>query len=114
MEMCHNYYKKEKSNWQLFIWFEDDAWLHLEIIFCQEQCRHNIQMCFHILYIQSLIPDIKPSLDQEEVVDLHPEEPALSGAEDEDHEDSDQNLQIRRTVTQVILQPIPSINQMNY
>lgn len=34
-------------------------------------------------------------------MDLHPEEAALSGAEDEEQEHSDQDLQIRRTVTQV-------------
>lgn len=34
-------------------------------------------------------------------MDLHPEEVVLSGAEDEDRERSDQDLQIRRTVTQV-------------
>ncbi|XP_047446406.1 apoptotic chromatin condensation inducer in the nucleus isoform X2 [Mugil cephalus] len=52
--------------------------------------------------LKSLIPDIKPSLGQEAVVDLHPEEAVLSGAEDEDRERSDQELQIRRTVTQVV------------
>lgn len=50
---------------------------------------------------QSLIPDIRPSLGQDAVVDLHPEEAVLSGAEDEERERSDQDLQIRRTVTQV-------------
>lgn len=39
-------------------------------------------------------------------MDLHPEEAALSGAEDEEQEHSDQDLQIRRTVTQV-LAPAP-------
>lgn len=34
-------------------------------------------------------------------MDLHPDEAVLSGAEDEDRERSDQDLQIRRTVTQV-------------
>ncbi|XP_073347443.1 uncharacterized protein acin1a [Pagrus major] len=51
--------------------------------------------------LKSLIPDIRP-LGQEAVVDLHPEEAVLSGAEDEDRERSDQDLQIRRTVTQVV------------
>lgn len=37
-------------------------------------------------------------------MDLHPEEAVLSGAEDEEREHSDQDLQIRRTVTQVGLQ----------
>ncbi len=37
-------------------------------------------------------------------MDLHPEEAVLSGAEDEERERSDQDLQIRRTVTQVGLQ----------
>jgi len=50
---------------------------------------------------QSLIPDIGPCLGQEADVDLHPEEAVLSGAEDEERERSDQDLQIRRTVTQV-------------
>uniref|UniRef100_A0A096MF07 SAP domain-containing protein n=1 Tax=Poecilia formosa TaxID=48698 RepID=A0A096MF07_POEFO len=52
--------------------------------------------------LKSLIPDIRPPVGQEAVVDLHPEEAALSGAEDEDRERSDQDLQIRRTVTQVV------------
>lgn len=56
-----------------------------------------------VLRPQSLIPDIRP-LGQEAVVDLHPEEAVLSGAEDEDRERSDQDLQIRRTVTQVGIQ----------
>ncbi|CAG5897136.1 unnamed protein product [Menidia menidia] len=51
--------------------------------------------------LKSLIPDIRPSLAQDAVVDLHPEETPLSEAEDEDRERSDQDLQIRRTVTQV-------------
>lgn len=37
-------------------------------------------------------------------MDLHPEEAVLSGAEEEEREHSDQDLQIRRTVTQVGLQ----------
>ncbi|XP_041848007.1 apoptotic chromatin condensation inducer in the nucleus [Melanotaenia boesemani] len=52
--------------------------------------------------LKSLIPDIKPCLGQEAVVDLHPEETALSDAENEDQEHIDQDLQIRRTVTQVV------------
>ncbi|XP_061588759.1 apoptotic chromatin condensation inducer in the nucleus isoform X2 [Cololabis saira] len=52
--------------------------------------------------LKSLIPDIRPCLGQEAVVDLHPEEAAISGTEDEDTERSDQDLQIRRTVTQVV------------
>nr|XP_046263284.1 apoptotic chromatin condensation inducer in the nucleus isoform X2 [Scatophagus argus] len=52
--------------------------------------------------LKSLIPDIRPCLGQEAVVDLHPEEAVLSGAEDEEREHSDQDLQIRRTVTQVV------------
>lgn len=40
-------------------------------------------------------------------MDLHPEEAVLSGAEDEEQEHSDPDLQIRRTVTQVdFLNPI--------
>lgn len=54
---------------------------------------------------QSLIPDIRPPLGQDAVVDLHPEEAVLSGAEDEERERSDQDLQIRRTVTQVCVKP---------
>lgn len=57
-----------------------------------------------VLCPQSLIPDIRQCLGQEAVVDLHPEEAVLSGAEDEERERSDQDLQIRRTVTQVGLQ----------
>ncbi|XP_040910471.1 apoptotic chromatin condensation inducer in the nucleus [Toxotes jaculatrix] len=52
--------------------------------------------------LKSLIPDIRPCLGQEAVVDLHPEEAVLSGVEDEERERSDQDLQIRRTVTQVV------------
>ncbi|XP_044223833.1 apoptotic chromatin condensation inducer in the nucleus isoform X1 [Thunnus albacares] len=52
--------------------------------------------------LKSLIPDIRPCIGQEAVVDLHPEEAVLSGAEDEERERSDQDLQIRRTVTQVV------------
>ncbi|XP_010782393.1 apoptotic chromatin condensation inducer in the nucleus [Notothenia coriiceps] len=52
--------------------------------------------------LKSLIPDIRPCLGQEAIVDLHPEEAALSGAEEEERERSDQDLQIRRTVTQVV------------
>ncbi|KAL6104701.1 acin1 [Pungitius sinensis] len=52
--------------------------------------------------LKSLIPDIRPSLGQEAVVDLHPEQAVLSGPEDEEREQSDQDLQIRRTVTQVV------------
>ncbi|KAM6920278.1 uncharacterized protein acin1a isoform 1-T1 [Lycodopsis pacificus] len=52
--------------------------------------------------LKSLIPDIRPCLGKEAVVDLHPEEAVLSGAEDEERERSDQDLQIRRTVTQVV------------
>lgn len=69
------------------------------------QCRAAlciISVC--ALCLQSLIPDIRPSLGQEAIVDLHPEEAVLSGIEDEERERSDQDLQIRRTVTQVDLQ----------
>ncbi|XP_029970219.1 apoptotic chromatin condensation inducer in the nucleus [Salarias fasciatus] len=52
--------------------------------------------------LKSLIPDIKPCLGQDAVVDLHPEEVVLSGTEDEEREHSNQDLQIRRTVTQVV------------
>lgn len=50
---------------------------------------------------QSLIPDVRPGVGQDAVLDLHPEEVVLSGAEEEDQEPSEQDLQIRRTVTQV-------------
>lgn len=43
-------------------------------------------------------------------MDLHPEEAVLSEAEDEERERSDQDLQIRRTVTQVPL-PAPHLNR---
>lgn len=52
--------------------------------------------------LQSLIPDIK--LNQEAVVELHPEELQLSGDEesqDAGRDDQDKGLKIRRTVTQV-------------
>ena len=52
-------------------------------------------------YSQSLIPDIRSCQGQEAVVDLHPEEAVLSGTEDDERERPDQDLQIRRTVTQV-------------
>lgn len=51
---------------------------------------------------QSLIPDIK--VNQEAVVELHPEELQLSGDEeslDASRGDQDKGLKIRRTVTQV-------------
>ncbi|XP_074555237.1 apoptotic chromatin condensation inducer 1b isoform X2 [Halichoeres trimaculatus] len=53
--------------------------------------------------LKSLIPDIK--INQEAVVDLHPEELQLSGDEenlDNSRGDQDQGLKIRRTVTQVV------------
>ncbi|XP_061791768.1 uncharacterized protein acin1a [Nerophis lumbriciformis] len=59
--------------------------------------------------LKSLIPDIKPCTGQDAVVDLYPEEVVLSGAEEEDPERSEQDLQIRRTVTQVV----PSDSQEN-
>lgn len=52
--------------------------------------------------LQSLIPDIK--VNQEAVVELHPEELQLSGDEeslDTTRGDQDKGLKIRRTVTQV-------------
>lgn len=62
-------------------------------------------LIFQFLSPQSLIPDILPCLSQEAVVDLHPEEPVLSETEEEEEEEekdrTDQELQIRRTVTQV-------------
>lgn len=57
----------------------------------------NVIICW-----QSLIPDIK--MNQEAVVELHPEELQLSADEDESdggHDDHDKGLKIRRTVTQV-------------
>lgn len=67
----------------------------------------NLLIFFYICFLccQSLIPDIRPPLGQDAVVDLHPEEAVLSGAEDEERDRSDQDLQIRRTVTQVSLMP---------
>uniref|UniRef100_A0A672L172 Apoptotic chromatin condensation inducer in the nucleus-like n=1 Tax=Sinocyclocheilus grahami TaxID=75366 RepID=A0A672L172_SINGR len=58
--------------------------------------------------LKSLIPDIKPALGQEALLDLHPEEMHLSG-EEEGGERGDQDLKIRRTVTQVV----PSDTQEN-
>uniref|UniRef100_A0A8C6UGM9 Apoptotic chromatin condensation inducer 1a n=1 Tax=Neogobius melanostomus TaxID=47308 RepID=A0A8C6UGM9_9GOBI len=52
--------------------------------------------------LKSLIPDIKPALNQEEVMELHPEEPVLSETEEEEKDHADQELQIRRTVTQIV------------
>uniref|UniRef100_A0A3B4B6Q6 Uncharacterized protein n=1 Tax=Periophthalmus magnuspinnatus TaxID=409849 RepID=A0A3B4B6Q6_9GOBI len=52
--------------------------------------------------LKSLIPDIKPALNQEAVMDLHPEDPVLSETEDDDKGHADQELQICRTVTQVV------------
>lgn len=54
--------------------------------------------------LQSLIPDIKPALGQDAVLDLHPEEMHLS-EEEEGGERGDQDLKIRRTVTQVHVIP---------
>ncbi|XP_057713022.1 apoptotic chromatin condensation inducer in the nucleus isoform X2 [Corythoichthys intestinalis] len=51
--------------------------------------------------LKSLIPDIRPCTGQDAVVDLHPEEVVLSDAEEDNQELSEQDLQIRRTVTQV-------------
>uniref|UniRef100_UPI0037E86825 apoptotic chromatin condensation inducer 1b isoform X2 n=1 Tax=Semicossyphus pulcher TaxID=241346 RepID=UPI0037E86825 len=53
--------------------------------------------------LKSLIPDIK--VNQEAVVELHPEELQLSGDDeglDTGRSDQDQGLKIRRTVTQVV------------
>ncbi|XP_018560643.1 apoptotic chromatin condensation inducer 1b [Lates calcarifer] len=53
--------------------------------------------------LKSLIPDIK--VNQEAVVELHPEELQLSGDEenlDSSRSDQDKGLKIRRTVTQVV------------
>ncbi|XP_014883458.1 apoptotic chromatin condensation inducer 1b [Poecilia latipinna] len=60
--------------------------------------------------LKSLIPDIK--VNQEAVVDLHPEEIQMSGDEensDAGRSDPDKGLKIRRTVTQVV----PSESQEN-
>ncbi|KAM4537516.1 apoptotic chromatin condensation inducer 1b isoform 3-T3 [Odontesthes bonariensis] len=60
--------------------------------------------------LKSLIPDIK--VNQEAVVELHPEELQLSGDEenlDTSRPDPDKGLKIRRTVTQIV----PSDNQEN-
>ncbi|KAM4714606.1 apoptotic chromatin condensation inducer 1b isoform 2-T2 [Anableps anableps] len=60
--------------------------------------------------LKSLIPDIK--VNQEAVVDLHPEELQMSGDEensDTGRSDPDKGLKIRRTVTQVV----PSESQEN-
>lgn len=46
-------------------------------------------------------------------MDLHPEEAVLSGAEDEEQEHSDQDLQIRRTVTQVYISASGSFYYQN-
>ncbi|XP_077354225.1 uncharacterized protein acin1a isoform X2 [Festucalex cinctus] len=60
--------------------------------------------------LKSLIPEIRPGSGQDAVVDLHPEEVVLSDdAEEEDQGSSEQDLQIRRTVTQ----EVPSDNQEN-
>ncbi|CAB1326528.1 unnamed protein product, partial [Coregonus sp. 'balchen'] len=59
--------------------------------------------------LKSLIPDIRPCPGQEVVVDLHLEEDHLSGVEEEDREQGEQDLKIRRTVTQVV----PSVTQEN-
>ncbi|XP_077411920.1 uncharacterized protein acin1a isoform X2 [Vanacampus margaritifer] len=60
--------------------------------------------------LKTLIPDIRPGSGQDAVVDLHPEEVVLSGAEEEDQGPSEQDLQIRRTVTQMVT---PSDSQEN-
>lgn len=74
------------------------------IICCGYTCTgSDVCVCVCALCPQSLIPDIRPCLGQEAIVDLHPEEAVLSGIEDEERERSDQDLQIRRTVTQASL-----------
>ncbi|XP_052332594.1 apoptotic chromatin condensation inducer in the nucleus isoform X11 [Oncorhynchus keta] len=57
--------------------------------------------------LKFLIPDIRLCPGQEMVVDLHPEEDHLSGVEG--RERGEQDLKIRRTVTQVVL----SVTQEN-
>uniref|UniRef100_A0A4W5JMI5 Apoptotic chromatin condensation inducer 1a n=1 Tax=Hucho hucho TaxID=62062 RepID=A0A4W5JMI5_9TELE len=59
--------------------------------------------------LKSLIPDIRLCPGQEVVVDLYPEEDHLSGVEAEGRERAEQDLKIRRTVTQVV----PSVTQEN-
>ncbi|CDQ67370.1 unnamed protein product [Oncorhynchus mykiss] len=59
--------------------------------------------------LKSLIPDIRLCPGQEMVVDLHPGEDHLSGVEEEGRERGEQDLKIRRTVTQVV----PSVTQEN-
>ncbi|XP_038860179.1 apoptotic chromatin condensation inducer in the nucleus-like isoform X3 [Salvelinus namaycush] len=59
--------------------------------------------------LKSLIPDIRLCPGQEMVVDLHPEEDHLSGVEEGGRERGEQDLKIRRTVTQVV----PSVTQEN-
>lgn len=74
----------------------------LQLQSCHSHCLDRLLKLPSLHFLpQSLIPDIRPSLGQDAVVDLHPEEAVLSGAEDEERERSDQDLQIRRTVTQV-------------
>uniref|UniRef100_A0AAV2JU41 RRM domain-containing protein n=1 Tax=Knipowitschia caucasica TaxID=637954 RepID=A0AAV2JU41_KNICA len=51
--------------------------------------------------LKSLIPDIKPALNQE-IMDLDAEDPVLSETDDEDKDHADQDLQICRTVTQIV------------
>ncbi|XP_076829331.1 uncharacterized protein acin1a isoform X2 [Brachyhypopomus gauderio] len=58
--------------------------------------------------LKSLIPDIRAGVSQDTVLDLHPDEPHLSAEEDLE-EQGDQDLKIRRTVTQVV----PSETQEN-
>ncbi|XP_061151344.1 apoptotic chromatin condensation inducer in the nucleus [Syngnathus typhle] len=59
--------------------------------------------------LKSLIPDVRPGSLQDAVVDLHPEEVVLSDTEEESQETPEQDLQIRRTVTQ----EVPSESQEN-
>lgn len=81
-------------------------WLHYETLAQHLSSVLNVASSYPscVFGPQSLIPDIRPCIGQEAVVDLHPEEAVLSGAEDDERERSDQDLQIRRTVTQVGLQ----------
>lgn len=84
---------------------------HCNVQLCLCECVYGVIGTIHVCPpFQSLIPDIRPCLGQEAVVDLHPEEAVLSGIEDEERERSDQDLQIRRTVTQVAPALLPSVS----
>lgn len=117
--VCWFYYSFPKSlNLKLYFWKKNiiNSINQKSTDGNQKPIHHLLQIfisscpCLFFLHqssvsvLQSLIPDIK--VNQEAVVELHPEELQLSGDEenlDTSRGDQDKGLKIRRTVTQVRL-----------